>query len=111
MELSELLWWNGKYITVCDYTGLDLSVCLPAAEKFVLFYLSCCSYHIGINVIALLGIVYKLRPTRGDSFPRFILADGDGLFVPLLHRFDSIIPQTTHCSLVCIRCQVRPTVL
>lgn len=47
MELSELIWWAGKYLTVCDYTGL----------------------------------VYKIRPRQGDVFPRFVLADGDGVFV------------------------------
>lgn len=44
MELSDLVWWNGKYLAVCDYTGL----------------------------------VYKVRPRKGDAFPRFVLADGDG---------------------------------
>jgi soluble calcium-activated nucleotidase 1 len=44
MEFSELTWWNGAYLAVCDYTG----------------------------------IVWKVRPTTGEVFPRFVLADGDG---------------------------------
>jgi len=44
MELSELTWWNGAYLAVCDYTG----------------------------------VLLKIRPTTGEAFPRFVLADGDG---------------------------------
>jgi len=40
MELSDVIWWNGKYLTVCDYTGLVYKLRPYQGEIFPRFVLA-----------------------------------------------------------------------
>jgi len=40
MELSDVIWWNGKYLTVCDYTGLVYKLRPHQSEIFPRFIIA-----------------------------------------------------------------------